>query len=118
MPRKRVYSKYAEQAVQLLGQQIKLGRKRKRWSQLELAERAGVGRTTVQKAEAGDMGREIGLVFELASVVGIPLFVPEASDHTRAQNASLAREIRHSEELLALLPRNTHRPRTVADDDF
>lgn len=118
MPRKRVYSKYAEQAVRLLGQHIRLARKRKQWSQRELAERAGVGRTTVQKAEAGDLGGEIGLVFELASIVGIPLFAPETNSQTLTQSTSLERKIRHTEELLSLLPKSIHRRKSKVDDDF
>jgi transcriptional regulator with XRE-family HTH domain len=118
MPRKRTYSRYAEQAAQLLGQHIRLTRKKKQWSQQELAERSGVGRTTVQKAEAGDMGLEIGLAFELASIAGIPLFAPETSSLALTQSASLEREIRHAQELLSLLPKNIHKPRSEPDDDF
>ncbi len=118
MPRKRVYSKYAILAVQLLGQRIKLARKQKSWSQLELAERAGVGRTTVQKAEAGDMGLEIGLAFELASITGILLFTPDVNNQTLSQGSSLEFELKHTQELLALLPKATHKPRTEPEDDF
>lgn len=118
MPRKRVYSKYAMQAAQLLGRHIRLARKKRKWSQQALADRAGVGRTTVQKAEAGDMGLEIGLAFELASIAGIPLFAPETSSQTLTQGASLEREIRQAQELLSLLPKNTHQPRSEPEDDF
>ena len=118
MPRKRTYSNYTRQAVQLLGQHVKLARKKKGWSQAELAERAGVGRTTVQKAEAGDLGQEIGLVFEIASIAGIALFAPDTSNQTLTQSASLEREIRHAQEVLSLLPKNIHKPRSDPDDDF
>ncbi|MCS6068942.1 helix-turn-helix domain-containing protein [Klebsiella variicola subsp. variicola] len=40
----------------------------------ELAERAGVSRGLVYRAEEGDMGCAIGAVFELATIVGVPLF--------------------------------------------
>jgi len=32
-----------------MGEQIKLGRKQKRWTENELAERAGISRATLQK---------------------------------------------------------------------
>ncbi len=118
MARKRVYSRYAQQAAQLLGQHIKLARKRKQWTQKELAERAGVGRTTVQKAEKGHMGLEIGLAFELASIVGVSLFTPEISTQSTGERASLDPSIRHAQELLTLLPKTIHKQRKEVDDDF
>lgn len=118
MARERAYSKYAKQAVQLLGQHIKLARKRKQWTQIELAERAGVGRTTVQKAERGHMGLEIGLAFELASIVGVPLFTPETGRQSAGERASLIPSIRHAQELLTLLPKTIHKQRKEVDDDF
>jgi len=118
MPRRRTYSKYAAQAAQLLGQHIKLARKKKRWSQQELADRAGVGRTTVQKAEAGNMGLELGLAFELASITGILLFAPETSWQVQTQSATLEREIRRAQEHISLLPKNIHKPRSEPEDDF
>ena len=51
----RTYSKYAQEAAVLLGEQIKLGRKRRRWSEQNLAERAGISRATLQKIEKGEM---------------------------------------------------------------
>jgi len=118
MARERTYSKYTQQAVLLLGQHIKLARKRRKWTQQELAERAGVGRTTVQKAESGHLGLEIGLAFELASIVGIPLFAREANNQTLTQSASLDQDIRHAQELLAILPKTIHKKRSEVDDDF
>lgn len=73
---KRTYSKYAEQASRLIGQQIKLARKNRRMTETELAERAGVSRSTLRKVEAGEMTSAIGIVFELATIAGVCLFEP------------------------------------------
>lgn len=48
MKRQRTYSKYAKEAAALMGEQIKLGRKQKKWTENELAERAGISRVTLQ----------------------------------------------------------------------
>ena len=42
MIKQRVYSKYAQDAAFLIGQQIKLARKNKQWSSSNLAERTGI----------------------------------------------------------------------------
>lgn len=65
--------KHAKEAAVLLGEQIKLGRKQKRWTENELTERAGISRATLQKIAKGDMSCAIGLVFEVATLVNIPL---------------------------------------------
>jgi len=43
------YSRYTRSALALLGEQVKLARKRRRWSEKALAERAGVDRGTYAK---------------------------------------------------------------------
>ena len=110
MPKERTYSRYTREAEALLAKQIKLGRKQREWSEAELADRAGISRATLQKIEKGDMGVAIGLVFEVATLVGVTLF-----DQDRD---TLARHIVHANDKLALMPstiRNRHRP---VDDDF
>ena len=69
MAKQRVYSKYTQEAVTLLGEQIKLGRKQRKWSENALAERSGISRATLQKIESGKMTSAIGLVFEVATLV-------------------------------------------------
>jgi transcriptional regulator with XRE-family HTH domain len=76
----------------------------------ELAERAGVSRGLVYRAEEGDMGCAIGAVFELATIVGVPLFTPERS--------ALALHIANAEKTLSLMPRAVHHSRKVINDDF
>lgn len=110
MTHPRRYSTLALEAARLLGQEIKLGRKRRRWSQSELATRAGLSRSTVQKIERGDMTSALGVVFEAASLVGVALF--------DADRSSLARRARFVDDTLALLPKHTHKQREVVYDDF
>lgn len=110
MARTRTYSTLALEAARLLGRQIKLARKQRKWSESELATRAGISRYTVQKIERGDMTCALGLVFEAASLVGIDLFEAEASP--------LARQVRTVDDTIALLPRSIHKQRKAVDDDF
>ena len=106
----RPYSKYAQEAVKLLGRQIRLARKHRRWSESELAERAGIARATLQRIEKGDMACTIGLVFEVATLVGIKLF--------DADREVLQWRIAQTEERIALLPKHIHPARKAVDDDF
>ncbi len=112
MPRSRVraYSRYSTAALELLASQIRTERLRQKITVQELAERAGVSRSLVQRVEKGDPGTAIGVVFELAAILSIPLFeeaLPQLSGRL-----STARET------LRLLPKAAHRPDTDADDDF
>ena len=108
--RTRVYSRVAKEAARLLGQRIKIARKQKGWSETALAERAGVARATVQKAERGDLGTAIGLAFELAVLVDVPLFDPDPS--------RLRQHLEQGATVLALLPKHTHAKNRVVNDDF
>lgn len=102
-------SRYTMQALALLGERTKLARKRRRWSQRELADRLGVSRDTVRNVEAGDPRVAVGTSLEMASLVGIPLFSEEEQ--------ALSRELAGTRELLALLPRKIQ-PARNPDDDF
>lgn len=93
-----------------MGEQIKLGRKQRHWSEKNLAERAGISRATLQKIENGDMGCAIGLVFEVATLVGVTLFKPD--------RASIALQIEHTRDKIALLPDRIKTINTVVHDDF
>jgi DNA-binding XRE family transcriptional regulator len=75
----------------------------------ELAERVGVSPVTMRKIERGDPGVGLGIAFEAATLVGVPLFHPE-----RLRRALEAERV---ENRLALLPRTVRAPRRV-DDDF
>jgi transcriptional regulator with XRE-family HTH domain len=98
--RARPHSPYAADAARLLGARIRLGRRERRWSQDELAERAGITSRTLSKIERGDLSVGLGAAFEAAALVGVPLFHAERSrlsddlDLTEARSALLARPSR------------------------
>ena len=75
----RSYSPLTEEALVLLGKQIRLARKRRRMSEHDLAARIGVARSTLQLIEKGSPSVAIGLVLEAATLTGVDLFVPEAT---------------------------------------
>lgn len=111
MTKERVYSQYCLEAVAVLGKQIRLGRKQKKWTESELAERANISRATLNKIEKGDLSCKIGLVFELAALTGVVLF---ESDQT-----SLRIQLGRVDDKIALLPKAIHSTgRKVIDDDF
>jgi transcriptional regulator with XRE-family HTH domain len=110
MVKQRAYSKYAKEAAWLLGKQIKLGRKNRHWSEQNLATRAGISRATLQKIEAGEMSPALGLVFEVATLVGVPLFEPDSR--------ALARGIELTQSKIALLPKRIKSRIKPVDDDF
>jgi transcriptional regulator with XRE-family HTH domain len=49
----------------------------------DLAARAGISRSLLQRIERGDAGCAIGSVFEVATICGVALFEP--NPHTLAQ---------------------------------
>jgi transcriptional regulator with XRE-family HTH domain len=100
MKRVRTYSPYTLEATQLLGEQVRLARRERRWSQQELAERAGITSRTLMKVEQGDPSVGLGPAFEVAALVGVPLFHSDRSrlsldlDRTRARSALLPERVR------------------------
>jgi len=110
MKKNRIYSSYTQDALRLFGQLIQLGRKTHLFSAATLAERAGISRATVQKIENGDPSVAIGLVFECAAIVGVPLF--------NSAERSITSEIDRFKDKLALLPKTIHSVKTEVDDDF
>ena len=110
MAKPRTYSKYAQDAAILLGKQIKLGRKQRKWTEHNLAERAGISRATLQKIENGEMSCAIGSVFEVATLVGINLFENE--------RLPLSKHIEQMRDKIALLPQRIQPKTRKVDDDF
>lgn len=94
----------------MLGLRIAEGRRLRRWTQAELSERAGVSKATVRNAERGEPTVAVGVMFELATLVGVHLFgVPPGRLPDLA-----AREREH----LALLPAHVYPRHVVGDDEF
>ncbi len=110
MAKQRAYTIQAREAALLIGKQIQLKRKQRRWSEQNLAERAGISRVTLQKIERGEMTCAIGLVFEVASLVGVNLF--------EADRFPLTMQIGQTSDKIALLPKRIRPETRVADDDF
>ncbi len=106
----RTYSRYSGDAVALLGGLIRVARKEKKLTALELAERAGISRGLLQRIEKGDLSCGIGVAFEVAAIVGIKLFDADA--------AQLPQLVRHTEQKLALLPKSIRKKHEVVDDNF
>ena len=107
----RTYSRYTREAAALLGKLIKLGRKERKWTEHDLADRAGISRATLQKIEKGELNVAMGLMFETAVLVGVKLFDGERS--------SLVSHIARAEDKLAVLSSAVRKRRKVSvDDDF
>lgn len=110
MKRVRTYSRYTKEAAQLLGTQIRVARIERRWSQKEVAERAGITTDTVARVERGDLGVANGTVFELAWLVGIPLFHEDRSQ--------LKPELDRTRDRSTLLPQRVRARQGEVKDDF
>lgn len=76
----------------------------------DLADRAGISRTTLYKIENGDLKCEIGIVFEIAALVGITLF------ETTSDTIDSLRE--RIEDKIALLPKSVRVSKRFVDDEF
>jgi transcriptional regulator with XRE-family HTH domain len=98
----------AVEAAALLGAKVRLARRERRWQLHDLAERVGVTDVTARRIERGDLSVGIGLVFEAAAVLGVPLFDEDLA-RVRLEGTRVAAE-------LALLPARIARP--VISDDF
>ena len=106
----RTYSNQTSAALKLLASLIKTARKRKGWSESELAERCNTTRATVRKVEQGNPSTAIGLYFEAASLLGIPLI---------AEDSGKLSELQHRVNLeLSVLPQRVRKGSEEVFDDF
>ena len=109
MRRPHVLSKNTLMAAELLGLEVARARRERRWSQAELAERAGIARSTLHNLESGDPTVSVGIAFEVATLLGVPLFTPEQD--------RLSDLVGRQRDRLALLPTKV-RPRASVDNAF
>jgi transcriptional regulator with XRE-family HTH domain len=108
MKRAHSFSAITTEATRLLGSRIALARRERRWSVQELAERVGVTRVTIHRIEQGDPRVGLGIAFEAAAVLGVPLFDEDPS-RRRLEAARTA-------DRLAVLPARVRKPLKVSDD--
>ena len=109
-PKSRPHTHYAAEAAELLGVLIRCERTAKKMTVLELATRAGISRGLVQRIEKGELSCSIGAVFELAAIVGLPLF--------DADRVKLGDELHTRKHILCLLPQKVKLRKLVVKDDF
>ena len=105
----RTYSPTTVEAARLLGARVRLARHERGWTLQDLADRVGVTHPTMSKVERGDLSVRLGVAFEAAVLVGVPLF---HEDRSRRRL-----EAGRVEDRLAVLPQAVHKPADV-DDDF
>lgn len=110
MKRTRMYSPYAVEAARLLGARVGLARRERRWSAQELADRAGITPGTLSKVERGDLTVGLGVAFEVAALVGVPLF-----DEDRAR---VTADLERTRDRAALLPQRVRARSGGVKDDF
>lgn len=110
MRRSHTYSPQTLDAAHVLGLRIAEGRRRRRWTQAELCERAGVSKATLRNAERGEPTVAVGVMFELATLVGVELYgLPPGDLRDLAARES---------DRLALLPAHVYRRQVNVDDNF
>ena len=109
---KKTYSYHPQvrETARILGLEVARARRERRWTATELAERAGISPVTLRKIERGDPTVAIGTVFEVTTLLGIPLISPDRN--------SLAIIADQTSTRLALLPARVRHRRTEVHDDF
>lgn len=108
----RTYSNYTEEALTLFARSIRSARLEKKLTAEEVAQRAGISRGLLQRIEKADPGCGIGVVFEVAKIVGVSLFEEDSNLGT------IAIHRQRIEDRLKLLPLRSRKTAKVVNDDF
>ena len=95
--------------MEYLATQIRIARKERRFTEAEMAKRVGISRTTLQAIEAGNPKAEIGLVLELAVLLGVPIF---------SERGVSTLELARRKDTMALLPQSIRTKHEEIDDNF
>ena len=106
----RTYSRYTDEALRLLAGRIRATRLDRSITVQYLAERAGISRDLLYRIERADPACGIGVVFEVAALLGLTLFQSEYND--------LVDKNKIIEDKLALLPSRSRPKKIELDDDF
>lgn len=108
-PTGRTLTPSARLAAQRLGMAVRAGRRARRWTQAQLAERVGVSVVTIGKVERGDPSVALGTAYEAAALVGVDLLGPgDPSPLDTAQRTWTSRRRASA----------SAGPRAPIDDDF
>ena len=103
MSRYREFSPATREALTLFADRVRVSRRERRLRAAEVAERVGVSLTTIRKVERGDPTVALGTAFEVATIVGVPLFGDDQqrrgleAEYLRARLAVLPDAVRHPE---------------------
>lgn len=106
----RTYSLYTREALLLMAGLIRVARTESKVTVQELADRAGVSRGLIQRIEKGDPKCEVGVVFEVAYLLGLSLF--------DSDDEALSRKVKATQDKLLVLPKQVRKPQKEVDDDF
>ena len=107
---KRTYARYTSESVALLGKMIQHGRKQRKMTEIELAERLGIARSTLQRLERGDPRVETGVMFEAATLVGLKLFDSDEKGINRLSE--------RMDDRIAVLPKHVYKTQKKVVDEF
>lgn len=104
MARKRISpSRQVSDALQVLGNQVRIARTERQIPMSVLAHRVGLDPRVVSAVERGDPSVSIGNAFAVACAAGVPLFGGETPEQ-------LTQIKRHSSMVVALLPSRVRKP--------
>ena len=109
-PISRPYSQHTLNVLNLMGHLLREARLKKALTTSELAERAGISRTLLQRIERGEPGCSIGAVFEVAAICGVPLF--------ESDQRGIVGLLATQKEKMALLPKRIRSGHKITKDDF
>ncbi len=107
----RATTPQARDAARALGAQVTAARRERRWSAVRLAEQAGINLRTLRKVERGDATVALGTAFDVAVLVGVPLFTPSPSELAILADNLVNRAALLGERVLAISDEGL-------DDDF